>query len=564
MINSATLIFFLLLILHANLVHAKYKVCTITINSSDEAQTFKSQLNPSEFEFVELTASTPDWAQRSCRPNLNCDILIISGHFGGEFFSDNSPLRLPLFEMEKLACQQNCEGIFKYPVEVFLFGCNTLSEKNADHRTPEEYYEVLREHQFPPELAQTVVESRYGILGEDFKSRIQKVFSKSPHIYGFSSKSPVGLVLKPKIQNYLKKVKDYKKHIDKLHLERMSGQLGEINHTLSRSIHHAAFEECSGTEIQGSNEKLKTFCRLINPSQSDSAKEEVILEMLSSEEYLKNIPIIVESINQGLVKDQVVNRAIGNNLVIKERVLGLLKKLSGSPLVISYASFAKNQGWLTVNEEKEIFHTYLKAELEFPGSTEKTDRICSLPKNVKSMITISDLDPIKKRISSVPGARLMNCLEIEPDENYLKQVAIVLNETQNDELKKNLIWSTQKQIQKIMFKEEDVLNTNPVVLSEDQKVINKKIIQLVKKRHDLSTVIYSFSPGENLSSEEKKFIKETLLKGPDFFPGWQYTWLLRVATRSSYLDLDLLQSLSKFQYHDRAKTAITEYRDLWK
>lgn len=545
------------------MAHAKYNICTITINSSNEADVFKSHLSEKDFNFIELTGKSNNWAELACKAGISCDVLIISGHFGGEFFSDYSSMRLSLFEIEQLACKKECQGIFKKPLEIFLFGCNTLSEKTQDHRTPEEYYRTLREHNFPPDLAQSVVESRYGVLGDDYKNRMRNVFSNSPHIYGFNSKSPAGSAMEPKVNSYLKKIGNYTKHLERLTEERLKGEMSTVNKVLAREM-GPHFSECSGTELTSPNEKLKKFCQLIDPKASDSVKEALMLEMLSSEDYLKNIPIIVEAMNNGLIKKEAIGKSISENAFLRNRILSLLDKLKDSPLVITYASFAKNMGWLSSEMEGQLLGQYLKAELSFPSSTEKTDRVCSLPPNIRSTIKISDISPLDKRISTIPGARLLNCLKFDLKDEQISIIHNALQTTSNPELQKQLMWSIQPTVQAKMFIAEGVLRNTPTTLSEAEKKINKKIIGLYSKHPDLHTVLYSFSPGENLSTEEKDFLKRMIKRGPGHFPGYEYAWLVRVAIRSSLKDEELFHSAYPYMTDPKAKRALEEYRDFLK
>ena len=111
---------------------------------------FGSFLPESQFEFIELLPSSLNskkdqsshWFDRACKKDYKCDILVISGHFGGTFFGE-SGYTLPIELMEEKSCQQSCPGILSGVKEIFLFGCNTLANKEKDHRTYTEYLQVL-------------------------------------------------------------------------------------------------------------------------------------------------------------------------------------------------------------------------------------------------------------------------------------------------------------------------------------------------------------------------------------------------------------------------------------
>ena len=107
---------------------ARYQVCSITINSSDEIETFKEFLPETEFEFVELLPSKKNarknheshWFDQACKQDYHCDILVISGHFGGTFFGESS-YSLPTELMEEKACKKSCHGILNGLKEIFFY-----------------------------------------------------------------------------------------------------------------------------------------------------------------------------------------------------------------------------------------------------------------------------------------------------------------------------------------------------------------------------------------------------------------------------------------------------------
>ena len=84
-------------------------VCTVTINSPDERDTFKRHLPPGEYRFVELVQrGQPDWLAQACQRRERCDALIISGHFddGIEFYPDRfeNQEALTVHELQRASC----------------------------------------------------------------------------------------------------------------------------------------------------------------------------------------------------------------------------------------------------------------------------------------------------------------------------------------------------------------------------------------------------------------------------------------------------------------------------
>ena len=196
----------------------KPTVCSVTINSSEEKEVFKFYLGE-EFNFVELTEygtkkGADDWFIGACNKGVECDILVVSGHFGGSFFVTETNYRLALTELSRRSCQRVCDGILKKPREVFLFGCNTTAGKSQDHRTPQEYTEVLINDGFSRRQAEQISAFRYSPIGQKTKDRMRQVFPYS-RIYGFHSQAPSGKNIVPRLESYFESVGSYKAHLEK-------------------------------------------------------------------------------------------------------------------------------------------------------------------------------------------------------------------------------------------------------------------------------------------------------------------------------------------------------------
>jgi hypothetical protein len=190
----------------ANAAASKTTVCTITVNSSDERETFRRNLPSDGYEFVELVErGRPDWLASACRKGIRCDVLLISGHFDGgdEFYSDRVDAResLPVDEMERVSCSDSCSGLFSQLREVYLFGCNTLNAEALTHASGEVVRSLVRagHSAADAERIARLLEERHL---DSNRERMRQIFKDVPVIYGFSSKAPLGRNAAPLLERY--------------------------------------------------------------------------------------------------------------------------------------------------------------------------------------------------------------------------------------------------------------------------------------------------------------------------------------------------------------------------
>ncbi len=171
-------------------------VCTITVNSADEKESFQRHLPAGSTQFVELVErGRPDWLASACSSELKCDVLIVSGHYDGvnAFFSDHFDKSefLSVDELERVACSQSCPGLFSQLKEVHLYGCNTLNSDANSTATVEIVRSLVREGHSPIEAARQLRALNAG-HGQSSRDRMRQIFTEVPVIYGFSSVAPLG------------------------------------------------------------------------------------------------------------------------------------------------------------------------------------------------------------------------------------------------------------------------------------------------------------------------------------------------------------------------------------
>jgi hypothetical protein len=196
---------FLLAVLAAALPAAAQKdtVCTITVNSADEREVFRERLPAGRFDFVELAErGEREWLGAACRRGVQCDVLVVSGHFAGEaFYSSKHGEHLPVDELERVACSGSCPGLFARLKEVYLFGCDTLKPEPVRSATPEIVRALVRAGESRAEAERTAqaLSERHG---ESARDRMRRIFPGVPLIYGFASLAPYGRVAGPMLRRH--------------------------------------------------------------------------------------------------------------------------------------------------------------------------------------------------------------------------------------------------------------------------------------------------------------------------------------------------------------------------
>ncbi|MEP6703118.1 MAG: hypothetical protein ABJB04_09000, partial [Betaproteobacteria bacterium] len=158
------------------------------------------------FQFVELVEhGRPDWLASACQQKVQCDVLVISGHFAGtNFFSEEIATQefLPVEEMERVSCSDSCPGLFSRLKEVYLFGCNTLNGETSESNTAELARTLMREGTSKG-AAERQSRAMTGRYGETNRDRMRRIFANVPVIYGFSSKAPLGPAAAGSLSRYL-------------------------------------------------------------------------------------------------------------------------------------------------------------------------------------------------------------------------------------------------------------------------------------------------------------------------------------------------------------------------
>jgi len=343
---------------------ARYQVCSITINSADEIETFKEFLPARDFEFVELLPSKVNpqkdhqshWFDQACEKNYRCDILVISGHFGGTFFGESS-YSLPTELMEEKACKKNCSGILNGLKEIFLFGCNTLANKNRDHRTNREYLQVLLDDGMARGVAERVVAARYSPLETAFYKRMNFIFSGSETIYGFNELSPLGAHIRRPLKNYFQSINkefgSYTHYLDK----------GGYKRSKNKELFQQGIHSLNQARIGDENPEPDFFrnkCLLYNKSARLSSRIQALENLFSSNQSGSAFFAIDDflSENENIIKEGIGRsafRSIRENSSFAEEFLSYKNHLDYLPYIrMIYYSLLDRFQWINPFELKTL------------------------------------------------------------------------------------------------------------------------------------------------------------------------------------------------------------------
>ncbi|MBX3018823.1 MAG: hypothetical protein KF767_13105 [Bdellovibrionaceae bacterium] len=393
-------------------------LCLITINSADEGEIFREKLK-SQFNIFELAAGAPTgFLRRACQAGIECDILLVSGHFAGSFFG-TSAFRLGTNELELASCDAGCRGLFQKPKEVFLFGCNTLATKRPDHRTAGEYADLLVSHyQFSRAQAEEVAAFRYSPIGGEFAGRMRTIFPRS-RLYGYSGVGPTGPQVRTRLQKYVDGLEDYGAYFhafDPLN--------GEPNKALRKLLKGTVF-----TETRGAGEKAESPVCVLNDKRRTLSDRLAWINAVFRDENsrLQYLPVIdswleklEENFGRGLPDaEQGVLDRLQHDANAKKSVLSQIARpvpgLISTQLDI--LNFARRVGWVGGDDYHVHGRRLLGKSLKYNLDRAEADIICAWDGRF-------DLAPdqLPPRPWTEPTLKALRCLGVQNAET-LKLVA---------------------------------------------------------------------------------------------------------------------------------------------
>lgn len=354
--RTAALAALLLTVLWTSVAAAprKQTVCTITVNSSDEKETFRRYLPESDYAFVELVEpGRPDWLASSCRAGVSCDALVISGHFDGDnqFFSDRveADEHLTVSELERASCSNSCPGLFARLKEVYLFGCNTLNPQRQS-RALAEVIRGLVDDGLSRREAERELKSLIETHGQSSLHRMRQLFSSVPVIYGFASTAPLGPTAGEALNAYFRSSR-HRRVAD-----------GRVDAALVRTF--SPFSMVTATGV-GANEPLtearQDMCRFADDRRPIARKLAFVHELLQrpgneARLYLDRIERLASAIDASTRTDPAVAAAlaqISRDASARERFLANSREASQESTRVRMVTLAETFGWLTHEQRQE-------------------------------------------------------------------------------------------------------------------------------------------------------------------------------------------------------------------
>ena len=410
--SAASSLAFLGVIASQAIAGDKTTVCTITVNSPEEKEVFQRNLPEDKYQFVELVeAGRHDWLAASCRKGVQCDVLLISGHFdaGTEFYTDRLEQResLAVEEMERVACSDSCPGLFSQLKEVYLFGCNTLNG-DAGESTAAEIARTLIRSGLPRGEAEQLsagLDQRYG---ESNRDTMRRIFSHVPVIYGFSSLAPLGPYAGGVLAKYFQ-----------------AAPLAEIGSGMPSASLLTHFAPTSMIAVGGLKD-LETrapgrsqFCEFVDERTTIAAKVELVHRLLGRDMGESRMLFErVEKVTQSLTADvrntsdvAAAIDAVAANQSVREQYLAYTRNTDRPEVRARMIKVAAALGWLNPSEERAELVRAIAEQVAFDTVTvADVDLACSL--NRDGSLDIPQWRALlpKSRLQRPANAGVLACL----------------------------------------------------------------------------------------------------------------------------------------------------------
>lgn len=400
----------------------KWTVCSVTINSDDEIKVLKRKLPADQFNFVELTdfakielpkkikrktievPSEEGWFEKACESKVECHVLVISGHFtpAGRTFYGSSPYKLSLKSLQSQSCSETCSGILSTPLEVYLFGCDTLNNTCNVGLTDEQLRAQERQmisQGGDPERTRLLLSSLKETMGKSVKDTMKEIFTGVKSLYGFDGIAPSGKLakgpLETTIENIEKTEGSYTAHLEKKLLKMGTTLTADDVHknaTLADAFKHTVLTQCSSEKvflddtIQYTSGVKSISCGLIDTRRSREDRFRILRDLVAYKKVLDYLPAVsnfLSTIKEPYSEEeQIIINKIKNDSELKKQFLSLTESLPLSSTLEDTLSIAVKLGWLSPAEKNKLFLKQLGQVLQQEIHTDSSrDYICALSKN---------------------------------------------------------------------------------------------------------------------------------------------------------------------------------------
>jgi hypothetical protein len=316
-------------------------VCTITVNSADEKEAFRRRLPQDQYRFVELLEKgRSDWLRSSCAKAIQCDVLIVSGHFnaGETFYSDNVAKddHLRVDELERASCSNSCPGLFSKLKEVYLFGCESLNPDASKYSSS---------------------------YGESGRERMRRIFANVPVIYGFSSSAPLGATAAMLIDR---------------HFDQGAGVIG-TGSASSRLLRMFSRNGMTATRGVGESEDLAGYrhqvCQFFDDRLTPARKLAFIHDMMrrdmrQARAFFERIDRLLAALGEAERQSPAFVHALAEisaDDTTRERYLAVERATRQAPLRSRMIALAANLGWLSPESRREELVAMINDVLASPA-----------------------------------------------------------------------------------------------------------------------------------------------------------------------------------------------------
>lgn len=409
-----------------------FRVCAFGFNRPDELAALRANFPPADFDLLDFSSdvlaaqkaraaqvmpgaegSLPDasrpWLLNLCRPDLRCDVTVYSGEFAGGFFGRYGS-SIGVQELEEVACQPGCRGLFHQAEEVFLLACNTLATKDHDNRTPQEYLQVLLDHDFERAAAERVVEWRYGPLGPSFFESFRRIFAGVPRIYGFASVAPNGERTAALLRKYFESKRDYAGY-----LKSAAGDT-RPNKELLAAFRGTSLQQTSGmTLAEPAAFDRALVCGVYDETRTVAQRLRILQELFARRDFLSFLPTIQVFLNrhppqQLQDNERRIFAQIQRQAAARQQVIALVHDLNVSALQMELAHLALQLGWMTADGFRRLAVTGVRQLLAQPLTSEVVDILCAITQQQSLAGEFASEDVPERLFHEPEGLRLITCL----------------------------------------------------------------------------------------------------------------------------------------------------------